>query len=114
MHPPWLQSGQRRKPTDIEHNAFEESLEQVRQRCWHSLRHPPQQSHCGFCRELFTGEGSWDARMEHVGRHFEREDRANLGEELEDLSLRDWGLREGILTLAEGKCRLASLVGVEL
>jgi hypothetical protein len=52
--------------------------------------------------------------MEHVGRHFEREERANLGEELEDLSLRDWGLREGILILAEGKCRLASLVGVEL
>lgn len=114
MHAPWLQSGRRRKPTDTEHAAFEESLEQVRQRSWHSLRHPPQQSHCGFCRELFTGEGSWDARMEHVGRHFEREDRANLGEELEDLSLRDWGLREGVLTLADGKCLLASLARVEL
>ena len=114
MHTPWLQSGRRRTPTDTEHTTFEKSLEQVCQRCWHSLRHLPQQSHCGFCRKLFTGKGSWDARMEHVGRHFEREDRASLGEEPEDLSLRDWGLHEGILILAEGKCRLASLVGVEL
>jgi len=113
MHAPWLQTNRRRTPTDAEHSAFEESLEQVRQRCWHRLRRPPQQSHCSFCRELFAGEGSWDARMEHVGRHFERGNRMSLGEELEDLSLRDWGLREGILTLAGGKCRLASVVGVE-
>lgn len=105
MHAPWLQSGRRRAATDAEHAAFEESLDQVRLRCWYSLRQPPHQSHCGFCRESFAGEGSWDARMEHVGRHFERDD--HLGEELEDLSLRDWGLREGILTLAAGKCRLA-------
>lgn len=114
MHAPWLQSGQRRTPTDGEHAAFETSLEEVRQRCWHGLRQPPQQSHCGFCREAFVGDGSWDARMEHVGRHFEREDRLSLGEEVEDLSLREWGLREGILTVVDGKCRLVSLVGVEL
>ncbi|KAJ5117963.1 hypothetical protein N7448_004390 [Penicillium atrosanguineum] len=104
MHAPWLQSGRRRAPTEVEHAAFEESLNQVRPRCWYSLRQPPHQSHCGFCQELFVGEGSWDARMEHVGRHFER--KTHLGEELEDLLLRDWALREGILTLTAGKCRL--------
>ena len=51
--------------------------------------------------------------MEHVGRHFEREDRIGLGEEGEDVALREWGLNEGILTLAHGGCRLASLVGVD-
>ncbi|KAJ5675266.1 uncharacterized protein N7477_005200 [Penicillium maclennaniae] len=105
MHAPWLKSGRRRASTEAEHAAFEESLDHIRLRCWYSLRLPPHQSHCGFCRESFVGEGSWDARMEHVGRHFERDD--HLGEELEDLSLRDWGLREGILTLTAGKCRLA-------
>lgn len=105
MHAPWLRSNRRRTATEAESTAFEESLDEVRQRCWHQLRHPPHQSHCGFCRELFVGSGSWDARMEHVGRHFEREDR--LGEELEDLSLREWGLREGVLTLVGGECRLA-------
>ncbi|KAJ5453973.1 uncharacterized protein N7458_004929 [Penicillium daleae] len=115
MHAPWLQAGQRRIPTDAEHTEFEAGLEEVRQRCWHGLRTLPQRSHCGFCKEIFSGEGSWDARMEHVGRHFEREERQALGHEEEDLALRAWGLREGILTIVgEGRCRLASLVENEL
>lgn len=114
MHAPWLSTGRRRSPTDSENNSFEASLEKVRQRCWYGLRQAPTQSHCGFCREEFSGEGSWDARMEHVGRHFERDDRQCLGEELEDVALREWGLYEGILTLVDGQCRLASLVGLEM
>ncbi|KAJ5091090.1 hypothetical protein NUU61_005960 [Penicillium alfredii] len=106
MHAPWLQLGRRRKPTDAERADFEAGLEAVRQRCWHGLRQQPTRSHCGFCHEVFSGEGSWDARMEHVGRHFERDDLHSLGEEAEDLALRDWGLREGILTLVDGQCRL--------
>ncbi|KAJ5875093.1 uncharacterized protein N7473_012440 [Penicillium subrubescens] len=112
MHAPWLQAGRRRTPTDTEHAAFETGLEEVRRRCWHGLRTLPQQSHCGFCREVFSGEGSWDVRMEHVGRHFERDDRQELGHEEEDVALREWGLREGILSIVDGgRCRLASLVG---
>lgn len=110
MHAPWLQSGQRRTPGDAEHAAFENSLEQVRQRCWLTLRQPPAVSHCGFCGQSFSGEGSWDARMEHVGRHFERENPEQRGNEGEDQFVRDWGLREGILSLADGQIRLASLV----
>lgn len=49
--------------------------------------------------------------MEHVGRHFEREERVALGEEREDGALREWGLREGILVIVGGRCRLGSLVG---
>lgn len=113
MHAPWLASGRRRAPTGAEHAAFEESLDDVRRRCWHGLRQPPSHSHCGFCREVFSGEGSWDVRMEHVGRHFERDEPQSMGEAVEDLSLREWGLREGILVLVDGQCRLASLVGVE-
>ncbi|OQD88827.1 hypothetical protein PENANT_c003G09931 [Penicillium antarcticum] len=110
MHAPWLQTGHRRAPTDVEKGAFESSLEQVRKRCWHGLRHPPTKSHCGFCGEVFSGTSSWDTRMEHVGRHFEREDPASLGEGVEDVALREWGLREGILTLLDGQVCLASLV----
>jgi hypothetical protein len=111
MHAPWLQSKQRRTPTDSEHAAFESSLEEVRQRCWQSIRQPPTQSHCGFCGDVFSGSNSWDVRMEHVGRHFERTEPACLAEEAEDVALRDWGLREGILAVVNGRCRLASLVG---
>lgn len=114
MHAPWIASGRRRVPSDSEHAAFEASLEEVRRRCWYGLRQTPLQSHCGFCQETFSGEGSWDVRMEHVGRHFEREDRQALGEEQEDVALREWGLCEGILTMTDGQYRLASLVGPEM
>ncbi|KAJ5937564.1 hypothetical protein N7454_003906 [Penicillium verhagenii] len=114
MHAPWLQAGHRRAPTEAEHGEFEASLEEVRQRCWHGLRTPPLQSHCGFCGEMFTGEGSWDVRMEHIGRHFERDDQSLLGDEGEDLALREWGLQQGILVVVDGGVRLASLVGLGL
>ncbi|KAJ6006865.1 hypothetical protein N7451_004809 [Penicillium sp. IBT 35674x] len=112
MHAPWLQSGGRRAPTEEEHSAFEASLEEIRQRCWQGLRTPPLQSHCGFCKEVFSGEGSWDVRMEHIGRHFEREDRRALGVEEEDLALREWGIEQGILVEVDGGWRLANLVGL--
>lgn len=111
MHAPWLQTT-RRTPADSERHEFESGLEAVRKRCWHALREPPIQSHCGFCGEIFKGSTSWDVRMEHVGRHFERDDRACLGNEIEDVALREWGLAEGILTIADGQCRLTSLVEI--
>lgn len=110
MHAPWLQSGGRRAPTEEEKSAFETGLEEIRQRCWQGLRTPPLQSHCGFCKEVFSGQGSWDVRMEHIGRHFEREDRGILGVEEEDLALREWGIEQGILVGVDGGWRLASLV----
>lgn len=110
MHAPWVQARRRKAPTDNEYAEFESELEGVRKRCWHGLRQPPTRSHCGFCGEDFSGSCSWDARMEHVGRHFEREDPACLGDEVEDLALREWGLREGILTFLDGQVCLASLV----
>ena len=55
------------------------------------LWQPPTKSHFWFCGEVFAGGGSRDGRMEHVGRHFEREDRGCLEEEVEDLALREWG-----------------------
>ncbi|KAJ5900140.1 Sybindin-like family protein [Penicillium taxi] len=110
MHVPWMQPGMRRVPTDADYEEFEESLEEVRQRCFHELRQVPQQSSCVFCSRTFSGKSSWDTRMEHVGRHFERDDPENLREEAEDVALRDWGLREGILVLKDGGCLLANLI----
>lgn len=108
MHSPWHQPGGRRNPSDAEQADFEAGLEEIRQRCWHQLRHPPLQSQCVFCQEPFSGEGSWDVRMEHIGRHFERDDAASLSPEIEDAALREWGLREGILRVVDGRCCLTS------
>jgi hypothetical protein len=111
MHAPWVQVKTRHTPTERERAVFESSLEDVRRRCWQGLRQPPTWSHCGFCGETFSGNSSWDARMEHVGRHVEREEPARLGEEMEDVALREWGLNEGILAVFDGRCKLASLIG---
>ncbi|KAI9935029.1 hypothetical protein ASPWEDRAFT_44605 [Aspergillus wentii DTO 134E9] len=108
MHAPWQDRKPRRDPSDEENQAFESQLEEVRKRCWHQQRQAPAHSTCGFCGKEFMGERSWDERMEHVGRHFEKEDK-NL--EKEDLGLRDWAIREGIVQVDAGKLKLASLCG---
>ncbi|KIX06731.1 uncharacterized protein Z518_04707 [Rhinocladiella mackenziei CBS 650.93] len=76
--------------------AFEDSLEEVRNRCWMEKRKPPQRSTCGFCGRVFEGEGSWNERMEHVGGHFSR-DIVEAKEEREDEDLTNWALQEGII-----------------
>ncbi|KAL1880827.1 hypothetical protein Plec18167_003362 [Paecilomyces lecythidis] len=106
MHAPWLvETGL--KPSKLEENAFEASLDAVRSRCWHEKRKPPQQSQCGFCGKEFSGPRSWDERMEHVGKHFEKGENNN---EREDPELRMWALQEGIICPAgDNKWVLSSL-----
>lgn len=76
--------------------AFEDSLEDVRNRCWVEKRKPPQRSTCGFCGRVFEGDGSWNERMEHVGGHFSR-DIVEAKEEREDEDLTNWAVQEGII-----------------
>jgi hypothetical protein len=95
MHAPWVLAGRPDATTEQERKAFEASLEDVRARCWHELRKPPQQSSCGFCGHNFSGPNSWNDRMDHVGRHFEK-DETPL-EEAEDIALRNWAISEGII-----------------
>ncbi|KAK4939120.1 hypothetical protein LTR10_020514 [Elasticomyces elasticus] len=76
--------------------AFEDSLEEVRSRCWVEKRKPPQRSTCGFCGRVFEGEGSWNERMEHVGGHFSR-DIVEAKEEREDEDLTNWAVAQGII-----------------
>lgn len=80
-------------PSERLNNAFEASLDEVRQRCWIENRQPPTQSRCGFCGRGFQGPQSWEERMEHVGKHFERGDR----DEQEDEALREWALGQGVI-----------------
>ena len=99
MHTPWSSSS--KEPSAKVQQDFENSLEDVRKRCWHERRAPPQRSTCGFCRRVFEGPNGWDERMEHVGKHFEGKnngiaDAENLHEE-EDEDLREWAVKEGIV-----------------
>ncbi|KAI9750794.1 MAG: hypothetical protein M1835_001340 [Candelina submexicana] len=79
---------------------FEASLDNVRQRCFVVRRMPPKRSLCEVCGKVFEGEGSWEERMEHVGRHYEHgqaEGMKGSGERYVDKELRKWLLAEGLL-----------------
>jgi hypothetical protein len=104
MHAPWPKSG---VATEEQKLAFDATLDEVRTRCWREQRLAPPRSHCGFCREEFAGPQSWNKRMEHVGRHYEKAD-VPLDTEAEDIALRDWAIQEGIVRWAGGKWKLTS------
>ncbi|KAL8665322.1 MAG: hypothetical protein Q9202_002373 [Teloschistes flavicans] len=97
-----------------EKSRFDNGLENIGLRCCLTLRETPQKTICGYCAAhefstpiqegkksmkrkevVFEGVGTWDERMEHVGRHLEKE--ANPGYEVEDLELRSWMVKEGLL-----------------
>jgi hypothetical protein len=69
-----------------EHPINEDNIGEYQTRCYQVLRHAPQQSICPFndCDREFFGPTSWEERMEHVGRHLEK-DRKN-GADLLDVS----------------------------
>lgn len=105
--------------------AFANSLEAVRRRCWILLRETPPRSICPYCAPhpsrpsatpadasakkkaatkpaVFEGKGSWDERMEHVGRHLEKEAGEDMGVEVEDVGLRDWMVKEDLISWEKG------------
>jgi hypothetical protein len=88
MHSPW--SG-KTAPSEEMNDEFEKGLNEHRDRCWMENRAPPQRSRCGFCFAYFT---SWEHRMEHVGKHYEKKE---SGDEAEDPDLVGWALEEGVL-----------------
>ncbi|KAI9879465.1 MAG: hypothetical protein M1830_008424 [Pleopsidium flavum] len=105
------------KATGADRERFEAGLERVRQRCWVKRRETPEKSECGFCKGEeaggrtvpFEGPGSWEERMEHVGRHFEKGDGQKVGWR-EDVGLREWMVTEGLLErVGEEKFRLVGL-----
>jgi len=97
------------KASRPERERWEAGLEALRQRCWVKSRETPEKSECGFCgceeaggrKVAFEGAGSWEERMEHVGRHFEKGDGARLVWK-EDVGLRDWMVGEGLLERVGG------------
>ncbi|CAK3960340.1 Hypothetical predicted protein [Lecanosticta acicola] len=52
-------------------NADDQVFQEAAKRCNRALRSPPERSCCLFCDEKFRGKGTWDDRMEHIGRHLE-------------------------------------------
>lgn len=120
-------------PTKEDEAAFEHELSDIRRRCWKTRRNAPSRSNCGICNAVFDAiyfkefvgknsggsmsqgpgdrqnaeEKAWEERMEHVGRHYEKNDYKTSEEIDEDLV--EWGLETGLMIrLPNGQAWLAS------
>lgn len=109
MHAPWVMRNRKQPVSEEERHEFELTLDAVRARCWHEQRTAPLRSQCGFCGREFSGLRSWNERMEHVGRHYEKCD-VPLTAEVEDSALRQWAVESGVVRLVEGQWKLTSIV----
>ncbi|KAG6999334.1 hypothetical protein G7Y79_00036g072900 [Physcia stellaris] len=116
-----------------EKDKFEVSLEETRERCWRQLHPLPPRSSCGFCvhaghvqqkappsvqhtsptdgqeekkAHVFEGKSAWEERMEHVGRHLEKQ---SMEEEEEDIGLREWMVSEGLVFWERGAWRVTGI-----
>lgn len=81
----------------VEKAAFDASLTKSQDRCHRQLRSPPPRSKCPYCPDqVFEGPGSWTDRLEHVGKHLEKND-VKKEDEVEDEDVRDWMMQQGFM-----------------
>ena len=74
--------------------AFEAGIPAIQERCHLQLRSPPPRSRCLYCPDkMFEGAGSWTNRLEHVGKHLEKND-VKMEDEREDEELRSWMVQQ--------------------
>jgi hypothetical protein len=118
MHAAPLGGGGRR---GAQYPVTEENLVEHQNRCYQILRSTPTQSSCLFCDRAFTGPNSWEERMEHVGRHLEKDRQKislhcadwNTDKDLEQYLLNE-GLieqeRSGEFKIGNGKPRRRSML----
>lgn len=96
MHAPFAIKKSLVKGDSKQHAEWEAHLKEMQQSCLVIRRSPPQRSACPKpdCRSVFEGYGSWDEWTEHVGRHMEKNEAAQLGV---DDHLVKWALKENII-----------------
>ena len=96
-----------------EHPVNEDNIQEHQTRCYLQLRCAPQQSICPFsgCDKEFIGPASWEERMEHVGRHLEK-DRKNGAHMLDvsnwkvDTALEQYLMDENLITWEHGTWKI--------
>jgi hypothetical protein len=55
----------------IKSEPLEVALNDLAEDCRQTHREPPRESCCFICGDLFKGSGSFEDRMEHIGKHLE-------------------------------------------
>lgn len=74
--------------------AFEDGIEGAQSRCHRELRDPPAGTICPYCPNVTFD--CWDERIEHVGKHLEKED-LDIRQGGEDVALRQWMEDQGFI-----------------
>ena len=110
MHPPTkAKAGNATKcpsPRSAKNDPEELELNNLANRCFRRIRSSPEQSSCVLCEVKFNGTGTWDERLEHIGRHLENSkkesDEPTKPEDWQkDEDLERWLSREEII-IADG------------
>lgn len=96
-----------------EHPVTEENIGEHQARCYLQLRRAPQHSICPFngCDLDFIGHRSWEERMEHVGRHLEKDrnvsELLNIPSWKHDSALEKYLVDEDLITWEHGGWRIS-------
>ena len=78
--------------------VWEETIKTLQQTCLKTKRQAPTRLACPVCGNMFEGNGCWDDRMEHVGKHLESQAQGKcVVRQGDDGLLVGWALREGIV-----------------
>ncbi len=99
--------------SSAEYPVNEDNLAEHQTRCFLALRTAPQQSSCLFCEQRFEGPTSWEDRVEHVGRHLEK-DRSSIRDMLDvaswnvDFGLEQYLLEEGLIAKEKGVWKIGN------
>ncbi|KAL6711819.1 hypothetical protein ACN47E_002862 [Coniothyrium glycines] len=89
----------------------EDNLPEHQKRCLLQVRSPPPQSSCLFCPRTFHGLASWEERMEHVGRHLEKDRKSDIdmldsATWIPDPALEQYLSREGLIAQDSGRWKI--------
>lgn len=95
-------NGKTSKSRSLSNDDADPAVHEAEQRCHIRLRRPPIHSCCLFCPAEFNGHGSWEERMEHIGRHLEQDKKEGRDAPLttewrHDQTVQSWLEVEGLI-----------------
>ena len=75
-----------------------QEIPKAQERCFRKLRDPPTECSCEICGPsvVFQGQGAWEAKLVHMGKHYEDNDRPGP---FEDTGFIAWALKHKIVEL---------------
>lgn len=86
------------KNQETRDDFLQNTIPEIQQQCFVSLREPPSKSQCEICSDTFSGSGSWEQKMEHVGKHYENDGELALARHRRpDTDLINWALRQKLV-----------------